>query len=127
MTYQEWYRKYTKRSSHLIAMYKYFSGENRTDEIPMIKNLSEQVVSRYYPDCSEIQVVSNQMSFNEENKKFRIQYEPSCKNLEVLSFMVREIVLKRITRCVLKRASIFSWGHEMILNVFLTVLLVYMH
>ena len=127
MTYQEWYRKYTKRSSHLIAMYKYFSGENRTDEIPMIKDLFEQVVSRYYPDCSEIQVVSNQMSFNEENKKFRIQYEPSCKNLEVLSFMVREIVLKRITRCVLKRASIFRLGHEMILNIFLTVLLVYMH
>lgn len=79
ITYQEWYRKYTKRSSHLIAIYKYFSGENRADEIPMIKDLFEQVVSRYYPDCSEIQVVSNQMSFNEENKKFGIQYEPSWK------------------------------------------------
>jgi hypothetical protein len=72
ISYQEWYRRHTKNYSHLIVLYKYFCGDNSQNEIPMVKDIFKNLVSRYYPDCSDIQVVTTQQSFNEECKKFNI-------------------------------------------------------
>lgn len=76
MSYQEWYRHNTCRYTHLFVMYKYFCGKNRAEEIPMVKEMFRHIVERYYPDCSDVQVVSTQMSFYEEDRECGVQYEP---------------------------------------------------